>query len=288
MRYYNIIKANPLLEMENSPQIIIPTTPVVDVDEEPEESVSTLLQLALLGEYQQWDLYVSYASRLRGLSRGEIADEFKDHADEEEEHIELLQRYLVTMGVPPTLKRKAIPEMPPDATIKEIVQLQLTYENEAILLYKKILNIVPENEPLKIDVENIMIKEQEHSHDLQLLLRQEGEPVMSEFLGKSRSKEGYFRATEPGETTKPQAGYGKGCGCGCEDCDCEPLSFLSKVNYAWCTKAMKELTPEIYARWYQGQLLSKEEKAFVAHALAIRWGLKDKRAILRFLDFRNA
>jgi bacterioferritin len=284
MRYFNIIKANPILEMNMDTSPILPTAPVtvVEEEEEAEDSVSTLLQMALLGEYQQWDLYVSYASRLRGLSRSEIADEFKDHAKEEQDHIELIQRYLVTMGVIPTLKRKPIPEMPSDAIIKDIVQLQLTYEQEAILLYKKILSIIPENEPLKIDVENIMIKEQEHAHDLQLLLKQQ-EPIMAEF----RDSEGYFRATEPGEPTKPQAGYGKGCGCNCANCSCDP-SFLSKVNYAWCAKALKELTPEIYARWYQGQLLSAQEKAFVAHALAVRWGLKDKRAILRFLDFRNA
>lgn len=286
-----------------------------------EGSILALLQFALLGEYQQWDLYTSYASRLKGLSRSEIADEFKDHAEEEQGHIEILQRYLVSLGNQPTLQRKKLPEMSDQASIKDIIRLQLKFEHDAVDLYKKILGIVSENEPLKIDIENIMIKEQEHVHDLELLLtdndgndsdsrpsvesakgaaagRKAAENLLKKyysdcqknqihansFLGETRdpSGQGYFRAVEPGEATKPQAGYGQpGCDCRCGGCKC---SFLTKVDHTWCTQAMKELTPDIYARWYQGKLLTAQEKAFVVQAISLKWKLKDKRSVLRFLD----
>lgn len=310
MGFYSKIKAHPILdmEMETSPlNIEMIQKPILDEDDEQAETSSeTLLQMALVGEYQQWDLYVAYASRLKGLSRSPIADEFKSHAGEELGHIELLQRYLVSMGVNPTLQRKPSPELPQQATIKDIVQLQLKFEQDAVNLYKKILNVLPENEPLKLDIESVLIKEQEHVHDLELMLKNtvvaktmigaNAKKAAKELLdGYYEDKEmnavkknpkkvtAYFRPMEAGEPTKPQAGYGQGCGCGNEGCQC-PSSFLQKVDKKWCTQALKELTPDIYARWYQGKLLSPQDKAFVAQAISLKWGLRDKRAMLRFLD----
>jgi len=49
--------------------------------------------------------------------------------------------------------------------------MQLKFELEAVDLYKKILGQLEDTSPLKLEIENILIKEQEHAHDLQLLLR---------------------------------------------------------------------------------------------------------------------
>jgi len=306
--------------------------------------IPTLLQVALIGEYQQWDLYTAYASRLKGAERESIADHFKEHAGDELGHIELLQRYLVSLGENPTLQRKPLPEMAEDATIEEIVKMQLEYEQDAVNLYTKILNCLPDNEPLKLDIEAILTKEQEHVHDLELLLKapimaktmvganakkavrdlldgyyedrevnaakklpvkgspdwhkhkialdtvknpnkallggpslEDAKKMLKQHFGysdkdlKSIEVSAYFRPTEAGEPTKPQAGYSND-------------NFLTKVDKSWCAKALKELTPDLYARWHQGKLLSTEEKAFVAQALVLKWRLQDKRAIYRFLD----
>jgi len=276
MKFYDRIKAHPVLEAP-------PASPMmVEIEEkEPVDSTVAMLQVALVGEYQQWDLYTAYASRLQGESRHPIVEEFADHAKEEIEHIELIQRYLVSMGQNPTLQRKPLPDMPETASIRDIVQLQLKFEQDAVELYKKILNILPDNEPLKLDIEGILIKEQEHVHDLELILN---DPSLVKIQANLM-----FRPTEHGQSTKPQGGYGScqcgdKCGCGCKcRCGCEK-SFLSKVNHQWCTMALKELTPDIYARWYQGKVLTAQEKAFVSKAMSLKWGIKDKRAILRFLD----
>ena len=353
MKFYTKIKAHPILDSDVNFDMPIQVDVVEDDEDEGGDSTETLLQMALVGEYQQWDLYTAYASRLKGMARNSVADEFKAHAGEEQGHIELLQRYLVSMGVNPTLQRKPIPEIQ-SATMKDIVTLQLKFEMDAVALYKKILSILPDNEPLKLDVEGIITKEQEHVHDLELLLK---DPVMAKTMVGANAKKAvqdllngyyedrevnaakklpvkgspdwhkhkialdtvknpnkallggpsledakkmlkqhfgysdkdlkdlevtsYFRPTEPGEPTKPQAGYGQGCGCG--DCNCQK-SFISKVDQKWCTQALKELTPDIYAKWYQGKLLSAQEKALGAQAIALKWNLNDKRAMLRFLD----
>ena len=298
MKYYNKIKAH-ILDMEDLPSINIEMEQDVNDDEveDNDESITTLLQIALTGEYQQWDLYTSYASRLKGLARSPIADEFKAHADEEQGHIEILQRYLVSLGEIPTLKRKPLPEMPEGASIKDIVGLQLKFENDAVNLYKKLLSILKDTDPLKIDIENIMSKEQEHVHDLELLLKDKpvganAHKAVRNLLDgyyqdrtKNQVKAGtIFRPTEPGEPTRPQAGYGQGCGCRCGGCQC---SFLTKVDHTWCTQALKELYPDIYARWYQSKLMTPQEKAFILSAINLKWNLRDRRAMQRFLDYSS-
>lgn len=52
----------------------------------------------------------------------------------------------------------------------------------------------------------------------------------------------------------------------------------------WCNKAKQELTPDLYSRWQEGQLLTAEEKREVLRSLAIKWGLRDQRACCRMLE----
>lgn len=138
---------------------------------EPERSpeVIFLLQKALKAEFQQWDLYYAYKDELKGLARDSVANHFDEHAADEAEHIEILQRYLVSMGIQPTKERETIPEI--DAMRMEpIVELQNKFEKQAIETYQQLLDVIEDKDPLRIEVENILAKEQEHSHDLERLL----------------------------------------------------------------------------------------------------------------------
>lgn len=133
--------------------------------------VLPLLQEAIKAEFQQWDLYYAYKSQLKGLSRDPIEQHFADHAGEESEHIEILQRYIVGMGEIPTTERRLIPSLK-DNNFREIINLQLKFEIEAVGMYQEILSkLKPNSEPLRIEIENILAQETEHMHDLQLLLR---------------------------------------------------------------------------------------------------------------------
>lgn len=133
--------------------------------------VLALLQEALMGEFRQWDLYYAYKESLLGLCSPAIAADFEENAGEEAEHISILQRYIVGMGERPTVKRHVIPELPKGSKIEDLVALQLRFEQEAVELYGNIINKLGEDSPLKIELENILAKEQEHTHELQTLLR---------------------------------------------------------------------------------------------------------------------
>lgn len=142
----------------------------VKLTESDDKPLLPLLQEALKAEFQQWDLYHAYKSVLKGLPRDPIAEHFEEHAGDEAEHISVLQRYIVGMGASPTVERRPIPALE-DPTIEAIVAMQLKFELEAVNLYKDILVELDDTSPLKLEIENILIKEQEHAHDLQLLLR---------------------------------------------------------------------------------------------------------------------
>lgn len=130
--------------------------------------VANLLQEALMMEFQQWDLYYAYKSEIKGLSRDPVIEHFEEHAADEATHIDVLQRYLVSMSEIPTKNRHPIPTLEL-AEVENIIALQLKHELQAIEKYKEILNALGDtNNPLRIEIENILIKEQEHAQDLQL------------------------------------------------------------------------------------------------------------------------
>jgi rubrerythrin len=66
-----------------------------------------------------------------------------------------------------------IEELPKGSKVEDILKLQLRFEQEAVELYGKILAKLAEDSPLRIELENILAKEQEHTHELQALLRTE-------------------------------------------------------------------------------------------------------------------
>jgi len=139
---------------------------------EGDEELINMLQEALQGEYQQWDLYYSYKSIIKGPSKEDIVEEFEEHAEDEAEHIETVQRFLVSLGVQPTVDRRPIDKLD-KPTLNDILELQIKYENQAVDTYTNILSVLEGNEDkaaLRIEIENILTKEKEHAHDLELLL----------------------------------------------------------------------------------------------------------------------
>lgn len=135
------------------------------------KEVLDLLQHALVLEYHQWDLYYSYKDLLTGEARDSIEAHLAEHAAEEAEHIEVLQRYIFGMGAKPTTSRKKIPTID-TVNNKNILTLELEAEREALVIYQEILNQLEDsNTGLRIDIENILQQETEHVLDLQLLIR---------------------------------------------------------------------------------------------------------------------
>lgn len=127
----------------------------------------------LKGEYQQWDLYYTYAEQLKGLGRGAAAGEFIDHADEEAEHIESLTKYLFNSfdAKPEDFVDRLEIEIVSQNN-NDIINLMIKYEKLAVDKYKNAIKKCEEigEEALRIELENILVKEQEHVNDLEALV----------------------------------------------------------------------------------------------------------------------
>jgi len=146
-------------------------------------TVVDLLYQLLLDEYLQRDVYETYSYYLFGLASPALQEHLKEHRDEEDKHIEVLQRYLMGFGAPPLLERSQIPEI--DPPIREILKYNLQLEIDAVEGYAKAIEVLDnlgENgdrariTALRVDLENILVQEQEHLHDLTQWLKSDTGP----------------------------------------------------------------------------------------------------------------
>lgn len=135
-----------------------------------------LLNQALELEHQAYVQYLSHAELVDGLNSEPIISRLQEIAKDEAEHQKkfrtLIGDYLG--GVP----SMGIAKTSPANTIKEILEVNLKGEKEAVDFYKKILekiNKVKENLPyefltLEHEIRHIIIDEQEHIAELKKLL----------------------------------------------------------------------------------------------------------------------
>jgi bacterioferritin (cytochrome b1) len=140
------------------------------------EEIVKLLNQALELEHQAYVQYLSHAELVDGLNSEPIISRLQEIAKDEAEHQKkfrtLIGDYLG--GVP----SMGIAKTSPANTIKEILEVNLKGEKEAVDFYKKILekiNKVKENLPyeflsLEHEIRHIIIDEQEHIAELKKLL----------------------------------------------------------------------------------------------------------------------
>jgi len=130
--------------------------------------ITQLLADLLQREYLQRDIYETYGFYLSGLHAPAIHEHIKTHIQDEQLHIETLQRYLMGMGVPPVTARAKIPEIKP-ITLEAIIEFNYELEKEAVELYAEAIELVEGDRDytsLRVDLEDIIKQEQEHTHDL--------------------------------------------------------------------------------------------------------------------------
>jgi len=136
--------------------------------------VVNLLTKLLLQEYQQRDLYETYGYYLYGLSSPAIQAHLTEHLKQEMQHIEILQRYLMELEADPVIVRLEIPRIEPP--IENILKKDLELEREAVKNYSLAIRALEDTQneqfiALRVDLENILVQEQEHVHDLIQWLR---------------------------------------------------------------------------------------------------------------------
>lgn len=131
-------------------------------------SVINLLKELLRREYLQRDIYETYSYYLFGISSPAIQEHLKLHLQEEQLHIDTLQRYLMGFGAKPTTKRLPVPIIDP-LTLEAILDINFELEREAVKRYSEAIEALEGNTKftsLRIDLEDILKQEQEHTHDL--------------------------------------------------------------------------------------------------------------------------
>lgn len=128
-----------------------------------------LLNKLLLTEFLQRDVYETYSYYLFGLCSSGLQEHLEEHRKQEDEHIRVLQRYLMGLGAEPLLKRTSIPSIDPPIT--NILMKDLELEREALKYYSDAVVLLEQSKSseyiaLRVDLENILVQEQEHVHDL--------------------------------------------------------------------------------------------------------------------------
>ena len=132
------------------------------------DEIINLLQELLQREFLQRDLYETYNFYLSGLESPAIFEHFKVHQQEEQLHIELLQRYLMGYGAPPMVQRAPIPVIEP-VGLNSLLKFNFELEKDAVKTYSETIEMLDGYSAytsLKIDLEDILKQEQEHTHDL--------------------------------------------------------------------------------------------------------------------------
>lgn len=132
------------------------------------ENVVQLLTDLLKSEYQQRDVYETYFHYLFGKASPALRDHIKVHIAEEQLHIDILQRYLMGLGASPVVDRNNIPKIEP-FSLDAILQHNLESEQAVVKRYSEaIMALEPyvEYVSIRVDLEDILKQEQEHTHDL--------------------------------------------------------------------------------------------------------------------------
>lgn len=118
-------------------------------------------------EFESIYAYRVYAQSLRDLSRDAIAEHFEEHADDEAVHADFLLKRMAVLGGP--IQVPDIPAPAPSSDPIDIVQTMIGMEETGIAGWQHLLDIVGDD-PMRVTIEDYMVKEQEHRDDLMQLL----------------------------------------------------------------------------------------------------------------------
>ena len=142
--------------------------------------------------------YKNHYYMARGFHGDAVADEFLEHAQEEQAHADQVAQRIVQLGGVPNLDPQGLAtrshaEYKQCADVDEMVNEDLAAERVAIATYSEIIRWLGDDDPTtRRMMEEILAKEEEHADDLANLLepggprRQPGAQVQALPLGRSR------------------------------------------------------------------------------------------------------
>ncbi len=121
-----------------------------------------------------------------GLNSGPVAEEFRQHATEEEQHADWVARRITQLQGEPdfnpaTLLERSHAEYVPTLDLVDIIREDLVAERVAIASYQEIARWLGDDDPTSRRlIEQVLAVEEEHADDLVNLLKVMGTPASSD------------------------------------------------------------------------------------------------------------
>lgn len=142
------------------------------------EKIIELLNHALELEHGAFVQYLSHAEIIDGFNAEPIIERLTEIANDEKGHQEKFRNLIGLLGGVPSMK---IAPTKPAKNIKEIIEVNIKSEKEAVDTYRKILEELKKEKgkgyydfKLEHEVRHILMEEQEHITELELLLGIQG------------------------------------------------------------------------------------------------------------------
>ena len=131
------------------------------------KKILDLLNEGLEMEYASHIQYVTQAAITRGPYAEGLIARFEEIAADEAEHAKIIRRRIAALGGTPTTK---VGEIQIHKDSLKAVELNLKYEKETVEFYRKLLNLIPPDEPILYEaIEHILEDSQEHVEELERL-----------------------------------------------------------------------------------------------------------------------
>lgn len=144
------------------------------------DTVLRLLNEALATEIVCVLRYKRHQFMAHGLSAQSVADEFAEHAAEEQQHADSIAKRITELGGEPNFSPEGIltrshSEYVEGEKLTDMIQEDLVAERIAIESYSEIIRYLGENDPTsRRMMEEILAKEEEHAEDMLSLIQRVG------------------------------------------------------------------------------------------------------------------
>jgi bacterioferritin len=157
------------------------------------ETVIKVLNEALATELVCVLRYKRHHYAASGIPAQAVADEFLEHAKEEQEHADMLAERINQLGGDPdfnpeTLAKRSHSQYVEGNSLTEMIREDLVAERIAIESYSEIIRYLADNDPTSRRVmEEILAKEEEHAEDLKTLIQTIAQA--EDRMGKEQNRE---------------------------------------------------------------------------------------------------
>jgi len=141
------------------------------------ETVIKVLNEALATELVCVLRYKRHHYAASGIHAQAVAEEFLEHAREEQEHADMIAERITQLGGDPdfnpeTLSKRSHSEYVEGKNLSDMIREDLVAERIAIESYSEIIRYLGDNDPTSRRVmEEILAKEEEHAEDLKTLIQ---------------------------------------------------------------------------------------------------------------------